>query len=468
MKDHVVLNVLGDKYVVYSRFNGSIKYIVDINSCTCPALTSMMLPCTHWLKLRSIFHESLYDGNVCAKRWTQNYLVQCHRVFKKALHIHDNEPVALDINTSSSNSSQNLNPARPAPPNIAGTTTSSSLARDDTYATHGHAHSPLPDCPDYSKVKFKPASKARGRPKQHLSVIGLPRKFPGKAQSVPLAHFSINLNILPRRSATQKGDGSAFSANQILNHDPQEPVTASDFPDVPTAASTRCPTINENICTTVSSELPAKRNRKIRRFSDIDYDFVNQPSTTCSTILRESVQQQPDSLIRPFHDKSLSSKFKLIGEWIITDGLLCVDDNTKPVQLADIHFKQVFDYNIYNEDFDINIVKQHLDQEVYDCFYDIYTTNKPRIKDSCQICLSPEDFDDCVRCDSCFSWLHISCASLSAVPTEEDLFYCDKCRMDCIQRQPDDCWSFVILSLISRSHILARETYVLAFKNPSL
>ena len=45
-------------------------------------------------------------------------------------------------------------------------------------------------------------------------------------------------------------------------------------------------------------------------------------------------------------------------------------------------------------------------------------------------CHMPETYDDTVECEECGEWFHLKCMGLTKAPTEEELWFCNKCVLD--------------------------------------
>ena len=42
-------------------------------------------------------------------------------------------------------------------------------------------------------------------------------------------------------------------------------------------------------------------------------------------------------------------------------------------------------------------------------------------------CHMPETYDDMVECEECGEWFHLKCMGLTKAPTEDELWFCNKC-----------------------------------------
>ncbi|XP_043279783.1 uncharacterized protein [Venturia canescens] len=61
---------------------GASTVVASENSCDCPSFASMMLPCRHIFIVRKQLGCDLFDANICARRWTQQYYFHTQRVFQ--------------------------------------------------------------------------------------------------------------------------------------------------------------------------------------------------------------------------------------------------------------------------------------------------------------------------------------------------------------------------------------------------
>ncbi|KAL5237152.1 hypothetical protein ACI65C_004562 [Semiaphis heraclei] len=59
----------------------------SLTSCSCAFYNSMKLPCKHIFNKRRATNHSLYDEDICDKRWTRNYYYKSQVIFKEPLKL---------------------------------------------------------------------------------------------------------------------------------------------------------------------------------------------------------------------------------------------------------------------------------------------------------------------------------------------------------------------------------------------
>ena len=67
---------------VYSTISAYGEKFVSMTHCTCTDSRSMMLPCRHIFALRKQKKCQLFEKSLCTQRWTRDYYMLHHRVFK--------------------------------------------------------------------------------------------------------------------------------------------------------------------------------------------------------------------------------------------------------------------------------------------------------------------------------------------------------------------------------------------------
>ena len=134
-------------------------------------------------------------------------------------------------------------------------------------------------------------------------------------------------------------------------------------------------------------------------------------------------------VLKPFLKMHVSSKKKFILSLFIGEEKACdvVRKKTK-VELAEIPKVTIKDLDavVLDDSVDIKLVRPYFTENAWERVCKLVGRKRKRPEWKCSLCEHSLD-GECISCDKCLQWQHLSCADLNCKP-KAPFWYCKKCK----------------------------------------
>ena len=402
-------------YQFFSRNNNNATYSlqtsegsqeVSATNCSCSFFNSMKLPCRHILQLRHKQGISLFDPNLCSKRWTNEYFRLNHKFLSTNLENQNCDNVT-SIEVSSFNRKTKLNSQQKY-------VTALNLCKKICNTLSQNSHE------NFSRHLEQLKSLQEHWSQGHEVGIQLFSDISNQLDEV--SHPSSSSTLLKNDEILNDTDNDVPCHFDIITHD-----ECNVKNDVEATLTTLINNVVCNVDTMRKSECVSMSKLKAIKVQPPLKGKGRPKGSKETNVIGLKKSSSKNSCLRfcnlRYNEKLRKTLSICIGEKLAEKVL----SSGSRVQLEHV-FPTEIDPAAFNPILSIESIKYLFEPDAWDRFYSYYVEKEQYMKDRCFACSKTSDEN--VSCEKCLRLFDLTCAKLKQSKRKRPSWFCQTCKAE--------------------------------------